>query len=67
MNKKTKLKILRKALKRGNYNSECLESFEDLGDRVDDEPTEFIELCVEEAFKEGKTYSIKGEAEKNDK
>ena len=53
MNKRTKLKILRKALNKEGYSSEYLESFDDLGKRVEDEPTEFIETCIEEAYKEG--------------
>jgi len=53
MDKKIKLKILRRVLKRKGYNFEYLESFDDLADRVDEDPTSFIETCIEEAYNEG--------------
>jgi len=53
MKKIIKMEILEKALNLHGYNSEVLENFEDLGERVDEEPTEFIETCIEEAYKQG--------------
>lgn len=54
MNKAIKIRILRRALKMHRYNyKEFSGDIWELPTLVEDDPTEFIETCVEEAYQEG--------------
>lgn len=53
MNKAIKIRILRRALRAHRYQDDAYVDFDNLGERVEDEPTDFIETCIEEAYKEG--------------
>lgn len=54
MNKRIKTKILKKALKLHKFNyQDFTGDIWELPELVDEDPTEFIETCVEEAYNEG--------------
>ena len=52
--KQNKTKIIKSALKIKGFSYQDYDgNIETLGDLVCDEPTDFIETCIEEAYKEG--------------
>jgi hypothetical protein len=54
MEKRIKTKIIRNALKIHNFRYKDFSGdIWELPELVDEDPTEFIETCVEEAYKEG--------------
>lgn len=61
MNKKIKLKIVKRALDKHNFGYDLIDdidTIDNLDKIVDDVPAKFINTCIEEAYKEGKKDAL---------